>query len=293
MGCWDVFCFLCGNTCHSTLDGIEEYLLENVEYYESNNKKYKLFKPIYESYKKNPKLFISKLKKIEKNTNWLNKSTFLTANNKIVHGCKEVACNVTFEDKNGNSYSHGTGYEYDDIMYGVFIHTDCWKFVKNEYNIKLTYSHLPIIENNILSHKIFPFIDYGVIEKYWQQDFDFIRMIADSNEELCNSPLKSNLVAKNIKKIISKLKIKSDPERKGPIVSATFYKNGLYKVGINGNIWVTKNNKWNEIKDTIKLKINKALKDIVYSADVNDKPIFVLKNNSNKKIIEYEILTVK
>ena len=261
MGCWDIFCFLCGNTCHSTLNGIDEYLIENIEYYESNNKKFKMFKPIYE-------------------------------NNKIVHGCKEVTCNNTFKDKNGNSYSHSTGYEYDDIMYGVFIHTDCWKFIKNEYNIKLTYSHLPIIENNILSPKIFPFINYGIIEKYWQQDFDFIRTIAESNEELCNSPLKSNLIAKNIKKIISKLKIKSDTERKGPIVSATFYKNGLYKVGINGNIWVTKNNKWNEIKDTIKLKTNK-IKNIVYSADVNDKPIFVLKNNSNKKINEYDILTVK
>jgi len=135
-------------------------------------------------------------------------------------------------------------------MYGVFIHIDCWKFVKNEYNIELKYSNLPIIEKKIYSTKIFNFINYGSIEKYWHQFFDFIGIIADSNEELCNSPLKSNLVAKNIKKIISKLKIRNDPERKGPAVSATFYNNGLYKVGLNGNIWTIKNNKWLEIKDT-------------------------------------------
>lgn len=148
-------------------------------------------------------------------------------------------------------------------MYGVFIHTDCWKFVKNEYDIKLSYSYLPIIEKDILSPKIFKFINYGKIEKYWQQDFDFVGVIADSNEELCNSPFKSKLVDKNIKKIISQLKIKNDPERKGPLASATFYKNGAYKVGVNRNIWYIKNNKWNEIKDTIKINSNK-LKNSLY-----------------------------
>jgi hypothetical protein len=88
-------------------------------------------------------------------------------------------------------------------MYGVFVHTDCWKFVKNKYNIELNYYNLLIIEKNILSPKIFDFINHGSIEKYWQQDFDLFGIVADSNEELCNNPLKSNLVAKNIKKIIS------------------------------------------------------------------------------------------
>lgn len=35
MGCWDIFCLLCGNTCHSPLNGIEENLSEGIEYYES------------------------------------------------------------------------------------------------------------------------------------------------------------------------------------------------------------------------------------------------------------------
>jgi hypothetical protein len=50
-------------------------------------------------------------------------------------------------------------------MYGVFIHTDCWKYIKNEYNIELTYSHLLIINKN-LDKKVFKFINYGIIEKF-------------------------------------------------------------------------------------------------------------------------------
>jgi len=299
MGCWDIFCFLCGNTCHSALFDIKEHFLENVNYYESNKKNTKWknnFKVTYEKYKKNPELFLDKLNNIKKNTMWLNKCTFLAANNKIVHGCKSVDCNVGFQDKNNNFYEHGNLFHFYD-MYGVFVHTDCWKFVKNEYNIELNYSKLPIIENITYLYKIFNFINYGSIEKYWAQDFNFINAVGDSNEKLCNSPLKSNLVAKNIKKIISQLKIKNDPKRKGPPVSATFYNDGIYKVGLNGNIWIIKNNKWIEIKDTIKYKITddnkKIFKKIVFIGDFNDKPIFVLKENFNKKISEYEILTIK
>lgn len=284
MGCWDVFCFLCGNTCHGILYDIKEHFLEEINYYE--NKKNN----------KNPKLFLDKLNNIKKNTMWLNKCTFLTANNKIIHGCKSVDCSISFKDKNNNLYEHGNLFSLYD-MYGVFVHTDCWKFVKNEYDIKLNYSNLPIVERIMYSNKIFDFIDYGTIEKYWSQDFNFIDAIGESNEELCNSPLKSKLVAKNIKKIISQLKIKNDPKRKGPNVSATFYKNGIYKVGLNGNIWISKNNKWIEIKDTIKYKIiddnKKILKKKIFFGDFNDKPIFILKKNFNKKISEYEILTIK
>lgn len=296
MGCFDVMCFLCGNTCHGPLFNNKKSFLENVEHYETNksklHKNFKLyFEPIYEKYNKNPKLFLDKLDYINKHTKWLNKCTFLTADNRVVHGCEEVACNITFQDKKNNTYTHSSNYDEYSNMYGVFVHTDCWKFVKNEYNIKLNYSYLPIIEKYIYN-KINNIINYGPIEKYWDQDFSFIGAIADSNDELCSSPLKSKLVAKNIKKVISKLKIRNDPDRKGPHVSATFYKNGLYKVGINGNIWFAKNNKWMEMKDTIKYEVTSynKIKKKVYIGDVNDKPIFILDhrilttNDYSKKI---------
>lgn len=271
MGCADLFCLLCGNTYHGSLEPND--FLELVNKINLNNK--------------DPKLFLDKIKKLKKDTKWLYKCTFLCANNKVVHGCSEIGCNNQFVDANKNLYIHSTVYDSDN-MYGVFIHTDCWKFVKNEFNIELNYSYLPIIKNKLYYNKIFDFINYGTIQKYWEQYFDFIKIISDSNEELCCSPLKSSLVAKNIKKVLSQLKIKYNPERKGPHTSATFYKNNLFKIGSNGNIWFTKSNKWLEIKDTIKKTINKPNKNIVYSGEYNDKPFFIV----NKKNIEYEVLTI-
>ena len=207
----------------------------------------------------------------------------LCANNKVIHGCKEVSCNNNFEDKNKNIYIHGEGYNYKEPnrMYGVFVHTDCWKFIKNEYQIELNYSMLPIVDKNILSPKIFGFVNYGAIEKYWEQNFNFISLITDNNDDLCVSPLKSESTKKQIKKVFLQLKIRNDTERKGPLVSATFYKNNLYKVGTNGNIWVSKNNKWLEIKNTIKYtKVNnKIIKNCVEFGDVNKIPLFILNKN--------------
>jgi hypothetical protein len=30
----------------------------------------------------------------------------LLANNKVVHNCKEVSCNITFQDRKKNEYEH-------------------------------------------------------------------------------------------------------------------------------------------------------------------------------------------
>ena len=292
MGCWDIFCFLCGNRCHEAVY-TNEVFLQNIEYYESG-KADKIFntyfKPIYEIYKKEPKLFEKKIKLLEKNTKWLNNCTFLCANNKIIHDCEEVSCSIDFKDKKNNIYKNRTYYD-DEGLYGVFTHTDCWKFIKKEYNLSLNYSHLPINIHDSTRYKIFDFINYGVIEKYWSQDFNFMKMIYNGNEELAYSPLKNNLVSKNIKKIFSKLKIRTDTKRMGPAVSATFYKPNTYRVGTNGNIWKVKGNKWIECKDTIKMKLLNPIKKIVLVGDYNNRPIFILSMKKNKKTIEYDILT--
>ena len=277
MGCWDVFCFLCGNTCYRARFDEDNY------YYENAKNKYK-----------NQKLFNDKIKNIIKNTKWLEKCTFLATNNEIIHNCEEVSCNGVFEDEN-NTYIHNADYEsLDNMMNGVFVHTDCWKFIKKEYKINLSYSHLPILEKNPVIKKIFNFINYGTIEKYWEQYFNFLKIILDSNEELCYSPLKSKLVARNVKKNFLKLKIRTDSERKGPAVSASFYSNDLYKIGVNNNIWMIKNNKWVELKNTIKYNFTtnkKIFKKIIFSADVNINPVFILQIKEKKKMIEYDIIT--
>jgi len=72
MGCWDIFCFLCGNTCHNTgAFYIEDYFYQNIKSYESKNKrnlsKFKSkFKPLYDKYNENPELFINKFNTIKK-----------------------------------------------------------------------------------------------------------------------------------------------------------------------------------------------------------------------------------
>lgn len=237
---------------------------------------------------------------MDKNTKWLNNCTFLCSSNKIIHGCKEIQCNNVFLDKNSNIYTHSTNqssYDKHNDILGVFTHTDCWKFIKKEYDINLNYSYLPINIFDVTKSKIFNFVNYGIVEKYWRQYFDFIQTIIDNNYELVYSPLKNIQVAKNIKKIFTKLKIRTDEKRQGPIVSATFYKPNTYRVGINGNIWHVKANKWIKIKDTIKINCsiqNKNIfKDAVFIGEYNNIPLFINIKKNNKNIIQYEIFSTK
>jgi hypothetical protein len=302
MGCWDIFCFLCGNTCHESYKNIKDDFLNSIEFYEktiinSKNKKYNYFRnyftPIYKKYILDPKLFLYKISIINKKTKWLNKCTFLSADNQIIHNCKQSGCNIEFNNNKKNEYFHET--EYDSNMYGVFVHYDCWLFIKNTYHIQLQYSYLPIINNSITDKKLFKFIDYGIIEKYWLQDFDFIKLVSEDNDELYNSPLKSILVAKNIKKVYTQLKIKNELTRKSPIVSATFYKNGTCKIGLNGNIWFIKGGKWIELKDTSTFLISSSklniIKYIKFIGDVNNNPLFIINMSTNKKKNDIKVIS--
>ena len=52
--------------------------------------------------------------------------------------------------------------------YGIFLHTDCWKYIKKKLNYEITYKNLPshlidIAENGFIK------INYHGIEKYWGQ----------------------------------------------------------------------------------------------------------------------------
>jgi hypothetical protein len=82
------------------------------------------------------------------------------------------------------------------------------------------------------------------------------------------------------------LKIRND--RKGPIVSATFYNEYIYRIGNNGNIWFIKAGKWMELKDTVIHEIHetKLKKNISYSNDINTQPIFILEKKGKNIIIK-------
>jgi hypothetical protein len=259
MGCWDIFCFLCGNRSRECDDN-------------SNN--------------------------FNKQTEWLNECTFLTATNKIIHNCKEIECNIIFADNTGNEYYHATYKPFPLENYGLFVHTHCWKFIQKKYKIDLCYSHLPISNTNHRYNVFGSFIKYP-LEKYWKQDFNFKALIEDKKEEMAYSPFKSLSTAKNISNVFTKLKIRTKGERKGPLISASFYKNGEYKMGSNGNIWIINNKKWMEIKETIKYKVKinldkktqKYLLNINHCGDKSKIPIFILNYKVNKKMADIDFLT--
>lgn len=299
MGCWDIFCLLCAKPPHGSFNELKD-LIESINLYESisDAKKKKsyfagYFSPIYKCYKANPDKFINSIKSMKKNTKWMKKCTFLAADGTVAHGCEEVSCNIDFQDSKSNRFIAQTyNQDYDDIdtKYGVFVHTDCWKFIKQEHGIKLQYKHLPIKPIGRVETKALLDIDYGIMEKYWAQDFDFVKMIADGNEEMGLSPLKSEVVGKYVNKIFSKLKIKLNPTRIGPIASASFYKPNTYRIGLNENIWVVKGGRWVEVPNIVEFSIEikdiqkvikKVIKKIVFSQDVNEEPLFVLKIEKN------------
>ena len=145
MGCWDVYCFICGNPCHSMLNGYIDQIKEdfNLEKIPSS----------YNAYARNkikkiqscPNI-VSELKDLK--TNWMNKCSMLLVNDKVVHGVQETSCNVTFTKSNFSATHMGKQlFESDcyDGDCGVFIHTDCWKFIKKNYKIELKFSNLPKI----------------------------------------------------------------------------------------------------------------------------------------------------
>jgi hypothetical protein len=238
---------------------------------------------------------ISELKELK--TKWMNKCTMLLIDDKIVHGVYESSCNVTFSKHKFTATHMGAQIIKEDCYNGdcgVFIHTDCWKFIKKNYNIELKFSNLPKVRFLKRSEmrkltpvewcKIFN-INYGDIEKYWDQDFDYSELIIDKKKYLCSSPLKEDKNIKQIKKNISALKIKNDPARLGPSVSATFYDDGDIKLGKNKYFWIKKNNKWLQISEKpIKIiaKANEKLIKIPYIGQSNINPIFIISNEKNK-----------
>ncbi len=299
MGCWDIFCFACGNTCHSMhSDYVQDIKELYTEYINSKSKKKSYYTKLFDQISSNPNFFV-KLKALHKSSQWLNKCTFLTVDDRIIHGCEEVACNIDFSDGKGNIYSQDLNTGIIDELttnLGIFIHTDCWKYIKSQYGINLKYSDVPVIKEKKQYYKINSKINYGLIEKYWEQDFNFMQVVLDSNQYMCESPLKNKANCTRIKKILSQLKLNTDKKRTGPSVSATFYPESTFKVGIDNEIWEKKSGRWVKISEPIKTLTGEiSLDDIprkMYKmasiGEPSEQPIFILsmeQKKSNKYLI--------
>jgi hypothetical protein len=263
MGCFDIYCIICGNNCYNN---------------NLNNK-----------------------------FNWKKKGTILLENNKIIHNVEEIYCNIVFKSKNNELYIASTGYNifsYFNNYYSnncIFLHTDCWKFIKKEYNIELKYGDLPILKNyyNKIEN-----INYKLISKYQEQYFNSDKLIKDKNEYMMLSPLSkeegSNKNILRIKKIFSQFKIRYEQSRKSPSVSASFYNNSSIKMGNDNKFWIKEKGKWIPIKEKeiiIKLffpsTISSILKNKIYKipqiGKYNNEFIFVksFKPTSKGTLIEF------
>ena len=93
MGCWDVYCSLCGISCGGFLADINE--LKNTI---SNRE------------------FTKILKKIK----WIERCTILLPNKKALHGFKEVNGNIKFCNNKKKIC-----YNIDNPLDGIVLHTDC------------------------------------------------------------------------------------------------------------------------------------------------------------------------
>ncbi len=285
MGCYDLFCFICGNPCHSYDTSNVKYIEELYHQEKGKKTRDKYNEAIFKKIDADDK-YIKKMYDFAKETQWLNDCTFLTNTNKVIHHCRETNCNIVFKDKKKNEYYQDIHHEiYTEIenkdKNGIFLHNDCWNFVKKNYKIELKYSDVPIIVAPCKYNKINEKVKYNEIEKYWSQLFKFEELCMDENQYMSISPIKNDKNALRIKKIISQFKLNQDKSRKGPSVSASFYPENTLKYGINGLLWMKKSGKWTELKDS-----NEKRKIVIDEYTFNKK-----QNDYFKKIVCFGLQT--
>ena len=132
------------------------------------------------------------------------------------------------------------------------------------------------------------------------QKENFVPVRINNDVHLCVSPLKKGRNIKQINKILSLLKIKKGP-RPSPNVSATFYKEGDFKIGNNNKIWTISKGKWKEIKeelitvvfDKVNNKMKKMLRDVPRVGMHGRNPVFMVSNKGSFKNPIYTIITLK
>lgn len=211
---------------------------------------------------------------------WLKRCTLLLNTNEIIHDTEEIAGNIIFRDKSNKEIEI-----YKDN--GIALHSDCWKLIKQKYNIELKYSDFPIIKYKKYDYYQFTIFNYGKVSKYWSQEFEFYELLNDKNEFMIESPLENIQNQKRVLSIFNLFKIRKD--RKSPLISASFFKNNDTLIGNDGNLWQIKNKKWNKLEtfhDTLKFKIseNKETIDII-DKYLNNKPLKKTNNNILNKLL--------
>lgn len=232
MGCFDVWCPLCG----APLNGI---------YYVQG----------YEDLKDQVPPNIKRV------TGWMEKVTVLLPN-KTIMNTREINCSATFAKREDEYY-----FDMDkNFEEGVALHDDCWRIAKKQKE-KLSYKNF---ENKSMKNDYIGFtvkgLNYKPIEKYWSQTFLTDVLLADKKDWLLISPLKNKKneerVIGNIKKLMKAKKqskkslVSKDSKgskRPSPTGSATKFRIGSKRRGGDGNLWIVKKTKsgvrrWQRLK---------------------------------------------
>jgi len=76
MGCWDIYCFICGNSCHTLAED--------------------LYNEFIDAEDREDKGLIYKIKDLYEKTKWFNSCTLLLENNQVMHGAGEYKCSIDF-----------------------------------------------------------------------------------------------------------------------------------------------------------------------------------------------------
>ncbi len=277
MGCWDAPCIICGAPPTKRDD---EWIYKNEEV---------------------PSDF-------HELTKWLENCTLLLPDGEIVHNYEEVGCNIRFAPKGyGENYDIKAIPNAEDInivsgyliSFGMWLHDDCWKYIKKYLGTDLSYNNIPEHPWNWQGE--LEGINYGQIEKYQSQDFKFYEIYQNKDQWLITSPLSmSKDAAKNktrINKILSQLKltkseVKKREKRPSPLISASLVKANAYCIGNDGKVWKKIKGKWIYQKDFTKLEVELDYKNVT-TRNAPNKNIILREQTSYEKnpvfIKKYEI----
>lgn len=234
MGCFDIFCVLCGCPPHD---------MSGWSYGSAS-----------ESPSRSDESTISEneYSDIIATTEWMGYCTILLTDGRIIHDLWERACNIDFENADGDEYTYypltGIYNVLEPTNVGIFIHSDCHKYAKKLLGIDLSFHHFPQHRFSEFGHAIDD-VKYGDIEDYWGQDLDFPGILNNNHEWMLISPLIKSKNQQRIIKVLSQFKltkseIKKRATRPSPVISATMVPNNACMLGQNNKIWKKSRGKW-------------------------------------------------
>lgn len=237
MGCYDVWCVLCGCPLNSGAFACVEKPTHPAS------------KPMLEEYRKKKQLI--KLSK------WLYRATAMIYNKKPIHGLREVACNIDFEKGDWNEaiwpYDPNHKSKWSKVaVSGLVAHTDCWKYAKKKTKHGLVFENFDVKKDSNTPY-VLKYLKYRPADRYWDQDFDIDELLKNKADHyIVHSPLSNTAEGKknatridsNIKTIMDKMpkmpsvQKKLKPNRPSPAESATLFKIGTKKKGNDGNMYI-------------------------------------------------------